>query len=266
MVHHIMQNTIPSITCIAEAMAHNTQILSMKPSTNWTHLIPNVMVKKLTNLQFSFRNRQYIFSICFYICFVAEFIQQQQRGAVSEKESVCTRKENTNYALVKKTPPPLPPRNSDNQGHISLGNNPLPYVGNSSALRENTYGHYDNIQIDQRKTKTRLYERLSNHCTFDPELFDFYLMVKNVRQQYPYDDRSTNIGHIIAAEFNYHYLPDTNIKILVYPSIDIITNTCSMESKSIGKQPIKGYGKPAIFTCNSKSEQKYLYNTIQIYY
>lgn len=146
-------------------------------------------------------------------------------------------------------PPPLPPRNIDNHGIISFVNNPLRYFANNTNPQEKFYGHYDNVESNHRKTKTRLYERLTDHRKIDSELFDFYIMVKNVRQKFPYDNYVTNIGHIIASEFNYHYPADTNIKILVYPSLDILSSNA--ESKCACKVPFKGYGKPVIFTCDS---------------
>ncbi|KAM7355935.1 phosphatidylinositol-4-phosphate 3-kinase catalytic subunit Pi3K68D isoform 2-T2 [Cochliomyia hominivorax] len=141
--------------------------------------------------------------------------------------------------------PPLPPRNSG--GH---SNGPSTSSFNSFSKDYEIYAPVltsSNV-LDRRKTSTRLYEIVTDQRTVDLELLDFYYMVKDLRQHYPYDDENTNVGHIIASEFNYHYPLETSIKILVHPSLNALFP--DSEAASPNKGQYKGYGAPVQFTCD----------------
>jgi len=86
------------------------------------------------------------------------------------------------------------------------------------------------------------------------ELLEFYHMVRELRSSYRHDDQATNVGHIIAAEFNYHYMMDTSIKIIVHPAVNTLQSH-AISSSMLGEQ-FKGYGTPVTFTCDSKLTQQ----------
>lgn len=95
------------------------------------------------------------------------------------------------------------------------------------------------------------------------------LQVKRVRTKFKYDDISTNVGHIVAAEHNNYYPNATEIKLLVHPlltgamsaelrennsknSNDPNDTTTSNNLSSEDPGQISGYGPPVVFTCDSK--------------
>lgn len=103
--------------------------------------------------------------------------------------------------------------------------------------------------------------------------FFSHFQVKRVRSQFKYDDEHTNIGHIVAAEYNNHYPEGTEIKLLVHPllpggTVNHVTNRNSANDSGIEmsatdvmneqtainnqKGQIEGYGPPVVFTCDSK--------------
>lgn len=238
--HHIIPNTILLTIYIVEVMEHNILILCMKLLTNWIHLEVNGMVKIIIYSKKSLT--PYVLSNYIKNLLLVEMVEQLTD--INVQNNVCLRLDKSPDNTM---PPPLPPRNISNHGSISL-NNTLRYFKCNNNLRGNSCCH-DNVEINNRKTKTRLYERLIDYCIIDAELLDFYYMVKKVRKQYQYDDSTTNIGHIIASEFSYHYPQDTNIKLLVYPSLNILSSNA--ESKNACKVVFNGYGKPVVFTCDS---------------
>lgn len=101
--------------------------------------------------------------------------------------------------------------------------------------------------------------------------------MKRVRSQFKYNDETTNVGHIVAAEYNNHYPEGTEIKLLVHPLLPggtvnhTITATNRNSAGDSGnemtasdvvneqnglnnqKGQIEGYGPPVVFTCDSKS-------------
>lgn len=145
----------------------------------------------------------------------------------------------------------MPPRNSGGNS-----NGPSTSSFNTFAKDYETYAPVLNTSnvLDRRKTPSRLYEIVTDQRTVDLELLDFYYMVKDLRQRYPYDDENTNVGHIIASEFNYHYPLETSIKILVHPSLNALFP--DGEAASPNKGQFKGYGAPVQFTCDSKFKGK----------
>lgn len=109
---------------------------------------------------------------------------------------------------------------------------------------------------------TKLYENVIIRKRYDPELVAFYNMAKALRQQYKYNDSTTNLGYVTAAEFNNLCTEGTSIKLLVHPALeclitDIGSNRLSRsnsEASSLnnGKGQHLGYGPPIPFTCDSK--------------
>lgn len=90
-----------------------------------------------------------------------------------------------------------------------------------------------------------------------------------MRSQFKYNDELTNVGHVVAAEYNNHYPEGTEIKLLVHPLVKggsaSYTNRNSAGDSGIDmsaasdqnginneKGQIEGYGPPVVFTCDSK--------------
>lgn len=151
-------------------------------------------------------------------------------------------------------PPPLPPRNQQlyetgaRTSTISTtSSKPHQLAPFTDSYTNSIPAH---VVLDRRKNFTRLYQLISEQRTDDPELLEFYHMVRDLRGSYKHGDKKTNLGHIIAAEFNYHYMMDTSIKVIVHPA----TNTLQPHalSNSLAGEQIKGYGTPVTFTCDSK--------------
>lgn len=94
----------------------------------------------------------------------------------------------------------------------------------------------------------------------------FYNMVRRVRLQYKYDDLRTNIGHVMACEFDNLYQENISIKLLVHPALECLnreavnrysvrsSTSSSLDGSALGtdKGQIDGYGPPVVFTCDSK--------------
>lgn len=102
--------------------------------------------------------------------------------------------------------------------------------------------------MDRRKGATKLYETVTDRKTYDAELMEFYRMVRDLRRQYKYTDTRTNIGHVIAAEFDNCYSLETSIKLMVHPSLEALKRTDDI----VNQGQISGYGAPVQFTCDSK--------------
>lgn len=94
--------------------------------------------------------------------------------------------------------------------------------------------------------------------------------MKNVRSNFKFNDESTNVGHIVAAEYDNHYPEGTEIKLLVHPYLNQTKNPMNRNSASDSgietsmsdltieanglnnqKGSIEGYGPPVAFTCDS---------------
>ncbi|XP_002025662.2 phosphatidylinositol 4-phosphate 3-kinase C2 domain-containing subunit alpha isoform X1 [Drosophila persimilis] len=152
-------------------------------------------------------------------------------------------------------PPPLPPRNqqlyesAQVQAALTASK---PYQ--PTALTDSyTSSIPARVVLDRRKTCTRLYELISDQRTDDPELLEFYHMVKQLRSRYPHDDAPTNVGHVVAAEFNYHYMMDTSIKVIVHPALNTLQQHALSTSAAAAEGQVKGYGTPVTFTCDIDS-------------
>lgn len=81
-------------------------------------------------------------------------------------------------------------------------------------------------------------------------------MVKQLRGKYVAADTTTNVGHIVAAEFYTKYPPETSIKLLVHPSLECLNGGATMAEAAAGQATergqVAGYGVPVAFTCDSK--------------
>lgn len=105
--------------------------------------------------------------------------------------------------------------------------------------------------------------------------------MKRVRSQFKYNDEQTNVGHIVAAEYNNYYQKGTEIKVLVHPlvkgssigglitanrnsasdsGIEMSTAEISADQNGINneKGQIEGYGPPVVFTCDSKQSNDFI--------
>ncbi|KAH8322857.1 hypothetical protein KR059_009178 [Drosophila kikkawai] len=149
-------------------------------------------------------------------------------------------------------PPPLPPRNQQlyeiNQAPSITSR---PDHQSTKFTDSYTSSIPANVVLDRRKTCTRLYELISDQRTDDAELLEFYHMVKELRARYPHDDAPSNVGHVVAAEFNYHYIMDTSIKVIVHPALNTLQP--HILAASMAKEQVKGYGTPVTFTCDIDS-------------
>lgn len=105
------------------------------------------------------------------------------------------------------------------------------------------------------------------------------MQVKRVRSNFKFNDELTNVGHIVAAEYNNHYPDGTEIKLLVHPlvkggsvnpinsnnnnrnsagdsgiemSMADVSSAADYNAINNQKGQIEGYGPPVVFTCDSK--------------
>ncbi|KAH8315286.1 hypothetical protein KR074_003629 [Drosophila pseudoananassae] len=145
-------------------------------------------------------------------------------------------------------PPPLPPRNQHSLEYPGIGSKPNQSTPFTDSYTSSIPAH---VVLDRRKTCTRLYEVISEQRSDDPELLEFYNMVKQLRARYPHDDAPTNVGHVVAAEFDYHYMMNTSIKVIVHPALNTLQPHAL--SSSMAKEQVKGYGMPVTFTCDIDS-------------
>ncbi|XP_012259521.2 phosphatidylinositol 4-phosphate 3-kinase C2 domain-containing subunit beta isoform X3 [Athalia rosae] len=105
-------------------------------------------------------------------------------------------------AISPAAPPPLPPRNSS--------------AWNTIERRRTS--------LDRRqKRHTRLYENITvvkaRASLHDCDLKAFHQMIKSVRSEFPFNNPSTNIGHIVSSMMENMYPDGTSIKIVVHPQI-----------------------------------------------
>jgi hypothetical protein len=133
-------------------------------------------------------------------------------------------------------PPPLPPRNLKSQTSEEVYDHP-----NGSAPR----------------FAKKLYENVTHLKKIERDLTIFYSMVKELRSKYSYDDESSNIGHIIAAELDSKYNNElTSIKLLVYPSYECFQSRFIEPHSDRNQetyQKLDGYANPIVFTCDINS-------------
>ncbi|XP_016845918.1 phosphatidylinositol 4-phosphate 3-kinase C2 domain-containing subunit beta isoform X2 [Nasonia vitripennis] len=113
-------------------------------------------------------------------------------------------------AVSPAAPPPLPPRNSS--------------AWNTIERRRTS--------LDRRqKRQTRLYENVNvvkaRASLHDCDLVAFHKMVKSVRGEFPFNDPSTNIGHVISPMMESSYPENTSIKLIVHSKMSSEGKDCT---------------------------------------
>lgn len=110
--------------------------------------------------------------------------------------------------------------------------------------------------LDRRKCANKLYHNVQVRKTYDTELTAFYDMVKTLRSKYVASDVTTNVGHVVAAQFDSSYPAGTSIKLLVHPSLECLAKLWLSGGSTMasGVEPgqVTGYGSPVAFTCDSE--------------
>lgn len=148
--------------------------------------------------------------------------------------------------------PPLPPRNTD-------------------SFRKNI--GFDGTNDDKNacysqfpRFSNKLYENVILKKSFDKDLIAFYTMVKELRSKYVYNDEVSNIGHIVAAQFDNKYMSETSIKLLVFPSNECFTKQGSkrLSEKSVDSNWLEDYVNPIIFTCDVNSSVEMILNHVMV--
>lgn len=189
----------------------------------------------------------------------------------SATPSIQTQLHSTSFSASNNSaPPPLPPRTNRYGKCLDF-----------SAADDRS----EECVVDRRKIPTKLYENVIENKTYDAELVAFFEMVKRIRSQYKYTDEHTNVGHVVASEYNNHYPEGTEIKLIVHPLLkgcvgseasNLTTNDTEQRSRhspsALGtdsadtmnipvsgstsstseKGQIEGYGPPVVFTCDSE--------------
>lgn len=151
--------------------------------------------------------------------------------------------ENASQQSNQFSAPPLPPRNGD-----------------QLFTNQFTFDNEKQYQaLDRRKLSTKLYENVVIRKTYDTELVAFFEMVKALRSEYKFNDLTTNVGHVVAAEFSNIYPEKTSIKLLVHPAfecmitgVDRSHNSPETPNNYQERGEVEGYGHPVVFTCDSK--------------
>lgn len=148
--------------------------------------------------------------------------------------------------------PPLPPRNS--------ARNECKKEIDFEKVNENEYFS----QFSRFSNK--LYENVILKKSFDKDLIAFYTMVKELRSKYLYNDEVSNIGHIVAAQFENKYMSETSIKLLVFPSNEcFIKKGCKrLAEKSVDVNWLEDYVNPIIFTCDVNSTVEMILNHVMV--
>ncbi|XP_052862367.1 phosphatidylinositol 4-phosphate 3-kinase C2 domain-containing subunit alpha [Anopheles cruzii] len=141
-------------------------------------------------------------------------------------------------------PPPLPPRNSgESFYHTMLRGVPAEQPNYEIMQRKPAVA-----TTERRTTPYKLYENVVVSKSYDKELLAFYNSVKQLRGQFHHDDPQTNVGHVVAAEFENRYPEGTSIKLLVHPALDCFVTGGQQPQQPKGQ--IEGYGVPIPFTCD----------------
>ncbi|XP_054004897.1 phosphatidylinositol 4-phosphate 3-kinase C2 domain-containing subunit beta isoform X1 [Hylaeus anthracinus] len=141
-----------------------------------------------------------------------DYMYSTNESVNSDPVYVAVEKSAKSPAVSPAAPPPLPPRNSS--------------AWNTIERRRTS--------LDRRqKRKTRLYENVTVRKTrsslHDCDLKAFHEMMKSVRSDFPFNDPSTNIGHVISPMMENLYPNGTSIKLVVHPQlIDSDDNTPSI--------------------------------------
>ncbi|XP_076289347.1 phosphatidylinositol-4-phosphate 3-kinase catalytic subunit Pi3K68D isoform X2 [Lasioglossum baleicum] len=140
-----------------------------------------------------------------------DYMYNTNESVNSDPVYVAVEKSAKSPALSPAAPPPLPPRNSS--------------AWNTIERRRTS--------LDRRKRQVRLYENVTVRKTrsslHDCDLKAFHEMMKSVRGDFPFNDPSTNIGHVISPMMENLYPEGTSIKLVVHPQLmDTDENTPSI--------------------------------------
>lgn len=158
-------------------------------------------------------------------------------------ESVSLEDDDDEAAVLHTEPPPLPPRRTAPTTTTSL---PQP----QQQLAHQTQHGGSHSFAAAAGTTRKLYTNVRVCKTYEPELLAFYEMVRRVRAEYKYTDRRTNVGHVVAAEFNNRYAAGTSIKLLVHPALDCFDGDGGVGESVVERGQVEGYGAPVAFTCD----------------
>uniref|UniRef100_A0A336MPB8 phosphatidylinositol 3-kinase n=1 Tax=Culicoides sonorensis TaxID=179676 RepID=A0A336MPB8_CULSO len=116
----------------------------------------------------------------------------------------------------------------------------------------------ENLSANFRRT-TKLYQDVCVKRTYSREMLAFYEMVKELRSHYRYDDETTNIGHVQAAQFSSQFAEGTSIKLLVYPELSALHSFTSGNVRASDIQgALTGYAPPIAFTCDINSSVEHV--------
>nr|XP_050846088.1 phosphatidylinositol 4-phosphate 3-kinase C2 domain-containing subunit beta isoform X2 [Vespula vulgaris] len=147
-----------------------------------------------------------------------DYMYSTNESVNSDPVYVAVEKSGKSPAISPAAPPPLPPRNSS--------------AWNTIERRRTS--------LDRRKKQSRLYENVTviktRPSSNDGDLSAFHQMVKSVRGEFPFNNPSTNIGHVISPTMENLYPEGTSIKLVVHPqlsdndkdSIPSISFTCNV--------------------------------------
>ncbi|XP_043267002.1 phosphatidylinositol 4-phosphate 3-kinase C2 domain-containing subunit beta isoform X2 [Venturia canescens] len=147
-----------------------------------------------------------------------DYMYSTNESVNSDPVYVAVEKTAKSPAVSPAAPPPLPPRNSS--------------AWNTIERRRTS--------LDRRqKRQTRLYENVTvvkaRASLHDCDLKAFHKMIVSVRGEFPFNDTSTNIGHIISPMMESLYPDGTSIKLVVHPQLPAnsepvpsITFTCDV--------------------------------------
>lgn len=145
--------------------------------------------------------------------------------------------------VLQQEPPPLPPRRS-----APSTASPVPQQ-RQQPQQHDRYNAFVASSASGAGTTRKLYTNVRVCKTFEPELLAFYDMVRRLRAEYKYTDRRTNVGHVVAAEFNNRYAEGTSIKLLVHPALECF-GVDGNGGDGIERGQVEGYGAPVAFTCD----------------
>lgn len=187
-----------------------------------------------------------------------EAVTRSENSITSPKQSHSPQGSLEYYGPISTIPsecsqaPPLPPRNSE-------------------ICRKKI--EFEDGKVDENpcysqfpRFSNKLYENVILKKSFDKDLIAFYTMVKELRSKYLYNDEVSNIGHIVAAQFDNKYMSETSIKLLVFPSNECFTKQGSkrLTEKTVDINWLEDYVNPIIFTCDVNSSVEMILNHVMV--
>lgn len=185
-----------------------------------------------------------------------EAVTRSDKSITSPKQSKSPQGSPEYYGPILTMPndnsqaPPLPPRNNDTcKKKIDF----------EKVDEKECFSHFPRFS-------NKLYENVILKKSFDKDLIAFYTMVKELRSKYLYNDEVSNIGHIVAAQFDNKYMSETSIKLLVFPSNECFTKQGSkrLSEKSVDANWLEDYVNPIVFTCDVNSSVEMILNHVMV--